>query len=93
MKVFLLLVFAVLLGLAWWLYTPDRSAAWLAARYVKPDDHFIELLGARLRVRISGPAGAPVVILLHGFGSSLETWEPWASVLQKQFRVIFRVSA
>ncbi len=88
MKVFLLLLFAVLLGLIWWLYTPDRSAAWLAARYVKPDDHFIELLGARLRVRISGPAAAPVVILLHGFGSSLETWEPWAGVLDKQYRVI-----
>ncbi len=88
MKVSLLLLFAVLLGLIWWLYTPDRSAAWLAARYVKPHDHFIELLGARLRVRITGPAAAPVVILLHGFGSSLETWEPWAGVLDKQYRVI-----
>ncbi len=88
MRVFLLLLFAVLLGLSWWLYTPDRSASWLAARYVKPDDHFIGVLGARLRVRISGPAAAPVVILLHGFGSSLETWEPWAGVLDRQFRVI-----
>jgi pimeloyl-ACP methyl ester carboxylesterase len=88
LRVFLLLLFAVLLGLSWWLYTPDRSASWLAARYVKPDDHFIGVLGARLRVRISGPAAAPVVILLHGFGSSLETWEPWAGVLDRQFRVI-----
>ncbi len=88
MKVSLLLVFAVLLGLVWWLYTPDRSADWLAARYVKPDDQFIEVLGARLRVRITGPAAAPVVILLHGFGSSLETWEPWAGVLDRQYRVI-----
>jgi pimeloyl-ACP methyl ester carboxylesterase len=88
LKLSLLLLFAVLLGLAWWLYTPDRSQVWLAARYVKPDDHFIDVLGARLRVRISGPASAPVVILLHGFGSSLETWEPWAGVLERQFRVI-----
>ena len=88
MKVFLLLLFAVLLGLVWWLYTPDRSAAWLAARYVKPDDQFIDVLGARLRVRISGPADAPPVILLHGFGSSLETWEPWAGVLARHYRVI-----
>jgi pimeloyl-ACP methyl ester carboxylesterase len=88
LKVFLLLFFAVLLGLVWWLYTPDRSSAWLVARYVKPDDQFIDVLGARLRVRISGPADAPVVILLHGFGSSLETWEPWAGVLDRQYRVI-----
>ncbi len=88
MKVFLLLFFAALLGLVGWLYTPDRSAAWLDARYVRSDDHFIDVLGARLRVRISGPADAPVVILLHGFGSSLETWEPWAGVLDRQYRVI-----
>jgi len=88
LKVFLPLLVVVLFGLVWWLYTPDRSAAWLAARYVKPDDHFIDVLGARLRVRISGPADAQAVILLHGFGSSLETWEPWAAVLDRQYRVI-----
>ncbi len=88
MKFVLLLLVAGLLGGGWWLYTPDRSAAWLSARYVKPDDHFIDVLGTRLRVRISGPADAPVVILLHGFGSSLETWEPWSVVLDKQYRVI-----
>jgi pimeloyl-ACP methyl ester carboxylesterase len=70
------------------LYTPDRKAGWLAARYVAADDQFITVLGVRLRVRISGPADAPVVILLHGFGGSLETWEPWAVVLSKQYRVV-----
>jgi len=88
LKLLLALILAVLSGLAWWLYTPDRSAAWLAARYVTPDDHFIDVLGSRLRVRISGPADAPSVILLHGFGSSLETWEPWAVVLERRYRVI-----
>jgi pimeloyl-ACP methyl ester carboxylesterase len=87
-KFFLLLLLAALFGLAWWLYTPDRSAAWLASRYVRPDDRFIDVLGARLRVRISGPPDAPAVILLHGFGSSLETWEPWAAVLDQHYRVI-----
>jgi pimeloyl-ACP methyl ester carboxylesterase len=28
------------------------------------------------------------VILLHGFGASLDTWEPWAGRLSEQFRVI-----
>ena len=44
------------------LYTPDRKASWLAARYVAADDQFITMLGVRLRVRISGPADAPVVM-------------------------------
>jgi pimeloyl-ACP methyl ester carboxylesterase len=28
------------------------------------------------------------VILIHGFGASLETWEPWARALSTQYRVI-----
>jgi len=86
---FLLLCLAVaLLAGVWFLYTPDKPAAQLDAMYVTPEDHFIEVLGVRLRVRISGPLGAPVVILLHGFGSSLETWQPWADVLAQKYRVI-----
>ena len=42
----------------------------------------------RLRVRDTGPKGAPALIMLHGFGSSLETWEPWARALQTDYRVI-----
>ena len=30
----------------------------------------------------------PAVILIHGFGSSLHTWEPWARALQSDYRVI-----
>jgi pimeloyl-ACP methyl ester carboxylesterase len=30
----------------------------------------------------------PAVLLIHGFGSSLHTWEAWASLLENRFRVI-----
>jgi pimeloyl-ACP methyl ester carboxylesterase len=39
-------------------------------------------------LRDTGPRDAPAVILLHGFGSSLETWEPWAQALSAHYRVI-----
>ncbi|MEY2688318.1 MAG: hypothetical protein RL375_2516 [Pseudomonadota bacterium] len=42
----------------------------------------------RLHVRDSGPRGAPAVVMLHGFGASLHTWEAWAEVLQREHRVI-----
>jgi pimeloyl-ACP methyl ester carboxylesterase len=29
-----------------------------------------------------------VVILLHGFGASLETWEPWARALSGQYQIV-----
>ena len=48
----------------------------------------VEVAGVRLHLRESGPKDAPVVILIHGFGGSLHTWEPWAQVLASDHRVI-----
>ncbi len=81
----LLLVVVVLAGAVAWLYTPDRKLSALQAKY---GGEYIEAAGIRLRVMDSGPRDAPAVILLHGFGSSLETWGPWAAVLETKFRVI-----
>ena len=38
--------------------------------------------GTQLHVRDDGPKDAPAIILLHGFGSSLHTWEAWAQALK-----------
>jgi pimeloyl-ACP methyl ester carboxylesterase len=74
--------------LAYWLWTPDRDRATLEAKYANAPDDFIEVAGIRLHVRESGPKTAPAVILLHGFGSSLHTWEAWAQALSRSMRVI-----
>ena len=66
-------------------YAPDKSRADLEALY--PGDYRM-VGGVRLRLRDTGPRDAPAVILLHGFGASLETWEPWAQDLSANFRVI-----
>ncbi len=42
----------------------------------------------RLHVRDSGPRDAPAIVMLHGFGASLHTWQAWAEVLQSDHRVI-----
>jgi pimeloyl-ACP methyl ester carboxylesterase len=44
--------------------------------------------GFRLHVRDSGKRDAPAVILLHGFGSSLHTFDAWADALDEKYRVI-----
>ncbi|GEN98553.1 alpha/beta hydrolase [Novosphingobium sediminis] len=72
-------------ALAIWLYAPDKPRSALEATY--PGD-YRTVLGQRLRYRDTGPKDAPALILLHGFGSSLETWEPWAKVLSAKYRVI-----
>lgn len=71
-----------------WLWTPDKDRALLEARYANGPNDFIEVAGLRMHVRDSGPRDAPVVILLHGFGASLHTWEPWAQLLASDRRVI-----
>lgn len=81
-----------LAGAAFLLWTPDRDPAELAARYLgSPEDVINVRVGdarQRLHVRDDGPANAPVVLFLHGFGSSLHTWEAWATRLSGRFRVV-----
>lgn len=36
----------------------------------------------------SGPKDAPSLVLLHGFGASLQTWDAWADELEKEGRVL-----
>ena len=79
------LAILVIATLALWLYTPDKSRTALEAAYAG-DYRFVE--GVRLRLRDTGPRNAPAVILLHGFGSSLDTWEPWAKALSGRYRVV-----
>ncbi len=81
-------VVAVLALVAFWLWTPDRSRAALEAKYLESPNDMRDVGGVRLHVRDRGPKGAPAVLLLHGFGSSLQTWDAWAPVLARDHRVI-----
>ena len=51
-------------------------------------DRFVEAAGQTWRVREEGPAGAPALVLIHGFSHSLETWDAWALDLSRDYRVI-----
>jgi pimeloyl-ACP methyl ester carboxylesterase len=87
-KIALGLALVTVAGLGAWLYTPDEPAAALDATYRTADTEYLTVDGVRLRVRDSGPRSAPVVLMLHGFGASLETWEAWAAQLVPAYRVI-----
>ncbi|KNZ31354.1 MAG: hydrolase [Methylibium sp. NZG] len=85
------LMIILLAVLALWLWTPDRDRAELERLYLAAPTDMVDVLGApatHLHVRDSGPKDAPAVILLHGFGASLHTWELWASGLAATHRVI-----
>ena len=74
--------------LLFWLWTPDKTRQALESRYLAGPGEMRQVAGWRLRMRDTGPGNAPAVILIHGFGSSLETWDAWASALSAGHRVI-----
>ena len=82
------LLLLALLGAGAWLYTPDKPRAALEAKYAPAPSRFVRAAGARLHVRDTGPRDAPAVLLLHGFGASLHTWEAWADLLSADRRVV-----
>jgi pimeloyl-ACP methyl ester carboxylesterase len=86
-----LLVLAAGLGVAlYFAAVPDVPAAELDRLYGTPPSQFLTLpSGTRAHYRDrAGPAGAPVIVLVHGSNASLLTWEPWVERLSGQLRVV-----
>ena len=83
-----LIGFILLGAAAYWLWTPDKSRGELEAKYFAPTCSYRDVAGARLYICDSGRRDAPAIILLHGFGSSLQTWDAWAKSLEVDHRVI-----
>ena len=72
----LLGLWALAAAWAYWPQPPGVPAAQLAG----PDDRFVELDGLRLRYREYGTAaaGRPALLLIHGFGNSLQSFRELA---------------
>lgn len=89
---FLLIGLAViavgLVGAGIWLHTPDRDRADLEATYLRAPSDYRDIAGMRMHVRVEGPADAPALVLIHGFGASLHTWDDWAADLSRDHRVV-----
>jgi alpha-beta hydrolase superfamily lysophospholipase len=88
MKIALALLLVALLGAGWYLYSPDQPRGALERRWAPTPSQFVEVAGVRLHIRDTGPRDGPAVLLIHGFGSSLHTWEAWAPLLENRFRMV-----
>jgi pimeloyl-ACP methyl ester carboxylesterase len=100
----LVLALTALTLVSLWLWTPDVPRATLEARYLAAPTDLRRVGPWQLHVRDSGapraaaaersdgpsasPSDAPAVVLLHGFGASLQTWDAWAEGLAATHRVI-----
>ncbi len=85
----MLLIGAVVLAAGLYgVWTPDLDRAELMQRYGAPSQRVVEVDGLGINYQDSGSPDAPAVLLLHGFGSSLQTWDAWTPQLALKFRVI-----
>lgn len=83
----LLIALIVLSGVLLW--TPDKSRVDLEKAYGSPKNSYATALGVKIHYQDTGPSKNPIPILfLHGFGSSLQTWDAWTKDLSSEYRVI-----
>ncbi len=82
----LALVAAVAVASVW---KPDVSVELLKPRWAQPPSQFVKLDGMQVHIRDEGMRDDPTpIVLLHGTGADLHTWDGWASQLQAAHRVI-----
>ena len=79
-----LLVGIILIGK--YIVTPDKTLEELAPKYAAAPSKFMTLNGIKIHYRDEG-VGTPIV-LIHGTGASLHTWNDWTKDLVKDYRVI-----
>ncbi len=70
-------------------WAPDRPMETLTARWAPPPSQFLAIDGMSVHLRDEGPRDdQEPIILLHGTGASLHTWDAWTEVLKAHHRVI-----
>src|SRR5262249_61673222 len=92
MLVVLGIVAALALALGFFIaatWAPERSVAELQARWAPLPSIFLDVDGMQVHLRDEGPRDDPSpIVLMHGGGSSLHSWEGWAQELKARRRVI-----
>lgn len=81
-----LLLLAALVFVAFVNLKSDIPVETLRLRYGQPPSRFTNV--GRLSVHYRDEGAGPALVLLHGTGASLHTWEGWTSILRPDLRVI-----
>jgi pimeloyl-ACP methyl ester carboxylesterase len=68
---------------------PDQPVTALQAKWAQPPSTFVAIRGMQVHLRDEGPRDDPhPILLLHGTGASLHTWQGWTEALRREHRVI-----
>jgi pimeloyl-ACP methyl ester carboxylesterase len=87
---FLMLGLVALLVLVSLLFgRPNKSLNTLKEKYAQPPSAFLEMDGLQVHYRDEGkPEDTLPIVLLHGTGASLHTFDEWAAELSQAHRVV-----
>ena len=79
---------AVALAIGGWLVLTTVGARLETRPAERREGDVLRLPGGDLHIKIDGAAGAPPLVLLHGFGGSIAWWARITPILQRRYRVI-----
>jgi pimeloyl-ACP methyl ester carboxylesterase len=89
LKYILLLVLLVVIGFCTMNWKNDLSVEELKQKYADEKSQFIEIDGMQVHIRDEGiPSDSVPIVLIHGTGASLHTWEGWVADLKQNHRII-----
>lgn len=82
--------FVLILGLVLVLtYTPDKQAEDLIAKYGGDQALWAPMPnGPKIHYRDQGDKGLPVIVMIHGMSSHLQTWEPMIAAMGGDYRYL-----
>ena len=87
-KNILRLLFAILAALILWFVfniQPNRDLGELKEKYAPSPSKF--LISNELEVHYRDEGQGIPIVLIHGTGASLHTWEPWTKELKKDYEI------
>jgi pimeloyl-ACP methyl ester carboxylesterase len=88
-KILFLAILAISLLVCLFFGHKDKSVADLKAKYAQESSAFVPIDSMDVHYRDEGnPNDSVPIVLIHGTGSSLHTFDNWASVLRGQNRVV-----
>lgn len=89
LKYLLLVISILILGFVAFNWKNDVSVEELKKKYANTDSKFVEIDGMQVHFRVEGVTKDTLpIVLIHGTGASLHTWEGWVSELKNEHRII-----
>ncbi len=89
LKYLFVFILIVIVGLSAFFWKNNIPLKTLKEKYANADSKFIEVDGMSVHHRVEGLANDSIpIVLLHGTGASLHTWDGWVNALKTERKII-----